>query len=197
MTALNDEFEAFKRCAERAPEGTHHQAKQLGAILDETCDELMRRLRAVGLRANACDAIYRLEVALYEYAKKSNPGSPLFSQADGTEAGAQSPLGEPACLNATPGACAAGSDQDTTFLEGTWSHLFGPGSSETACRIVIGMPSARVVAAKLWQGRYLEPMSKSFVADLEESVIEVNQAHLSPAEFGLEEREDLPSWAQS
>jgi len=197
MTALNDEFEAFNRCVERALEGTHHQAKQLGAILDETCDELMRRLRAVGLRANACDAIYRLEVALYAYAKKSNPGSPLFSQAEGSGVGAQPRLGGPACLNAIPDARAASSDQDTTFLEGTWSHLFGPGGSETAYRIVIGMPSTRVVAAKLWQGRYLERMSKSFLADLQESVIEVNQAHLSPAEFGLEEREDLPSWAQS
>lgn len=118
MTALNDEFEDFKRYADRAPEGTHHQAKQLGAILDETCDELMRRLRAVGLRANACDAIYRLEVALYQYAKKSNPGSPLFPQAEGNAVGAQPHSGEPACVRGSSVAFAAGTDQDTTFQIG-------------------------------------------------------------------------------
>lgn len=73
----------FKDCAESAPEGCYDQAKQIHDLIGDACDELMRGLRAIGLKADACDAAFDLEAAIYAYVRKSNPDNPVFPVAEG------------------------------------------------------------------------------------------------------------------
>lgn len=73
----------FKRCAEDAPEGTYEEAKRLNAIIGDAVDRLMRDLRAMGLKADACDRAFELEAAMYAYAKKSNPDATVFPVSEG------------------------------------------------------------------------------------------------------------------
>jgi len=77
------EFRDFKSCVQDAPEGAYEHAKQLDATIGEACDQLMRDLRALGLRADNCDLIYHVEATIYDYVKKSNPDSTLFIVAEG------------------------------------------------------------------------------------------------------------------
>lgn len=73
----------FKRCVEESPEGTYDDAKRLNEVIGETCDNLMREVRDLGLKADACDLIFALEAAIYDYVKRSNPESTLFPVAEG------------------------------------------------------------------------------------------------------------------
>lgn len=65
----------FKRCAEEAPEGAYEEAKALNDLITETCDSFMREVRALGLRASACDPAFQLEAGLLRFVKVSNPES--------------------------------------------------------------------------------------------------------------------------
>ena len=49
----------------------------------DTADTLMKDVRGLGLKANNCDLIYAVEVAIYDYVKQSNPESNLFALAEG------------------------------------------------------------------------------------------------------------------
>lgn len=73
----------FKRCAEEAPEGTYEEAKRLNAVIGSAVDQLMRDLRAMGLKGDACDRAFELEAALYAYAKQSNPDATVFPMSEG------------------------------------------------------------------------------------------------------------------
>lgn len=79
----NTALENFKRCADDAPEGMHAQAKALDAVIGEACINLMKDVRALGLKANNCDLIYEVEAAMYDYVKRSNPDATLFPLAEG------------------------------------------------------------------------------------------------------------------
>jgi len=76
-------LENFKRCADEAPEGCYEQAKALNAVIGEACDNLMRELRALGLKASAADLAFDLEAAIYNYARGSNPNATVFPTAEG------------------------------------------------------------------------------------------------------------------
>lgn len=84
-------LEHFRRCADAAPAGTYEHAKELAALLGETCDTFMRELRAIGLKANNCDRIHELEAELYAYVKDSNPDAPIFPTAEGFGASMDGP----------------------------------------------------------------------------------------------------------
>jgi len=73
----------FKRCVEEAPEGTYEEAKRLNAVIGGAVDQLMRDLRALGLKADTCDRAFELEAAMYAYAKQSNPDATVFPVSEG------------------------------------------------------------------------------------------------------------------
>lgn len=76
-------YQNFRRCAEEAPEGAYEAAKRLHTLIGDTATNLMHEVRETGFKADACDLIFAVEVALYEYVKRSNPDSPLFPTAEG------------------------------------------------------------------------------------------------------------------
>ena len=73
----------FKACVEDAPEGTYVEAKNLNEVIGDTCDQLIRNLRVIGLKANNCDLIYNLEATIYDYVKRSNPDHAMFAVSEG------------------------------------------------------------------------------------------------------------------
>lgn len=85
------------------------------------------------------------------------------------------------------------------FAVGNWGHLFGSGSCETRCRIVIDLENSKVVAAQEWTGLKFVEIIGDRLKDLAESVIEVNQAHLHTDLWAhdLELHDELPAWADS
>ena len=76
-------FENFCQCADNAPVGTYLDAKELRSKIGDTADALMKDVRGLGLKANNCDLIYAVGVAIYDYVKQSNPDSNLFALAEG------------------------------------------------------------------------------------------------------------------
>lgn len=76
-------FYNFRNCVSDAPEGTYDHAKQLAAILGDAMDGLMRDLRAAGFRVDGCDKAFRLEAAMYDYVKSSNPDATVFPVSEG------------------------------------------------------------------------------------------------------------------
>lgn len=53
------------------------------STIGDTADTLLRDIRGLGLKANNCDLIYSVEIAIYDYVKHSNPDSNLFTLAEG------------------------------------------------------------------------------------------------------------------
>ena len=86
-------------------------------------------------------------------------------------------------------------DRPAKFAAGEWNHLFGVGSKETRCRIVIDLEQFKLVAAQEWTGLKFEDIHGERLVDLGDSVIATNEAHTNPDEFGLETTFELPEWA--
>lgn len=84
----------FKRCADEAPKGTYEQAKSLNNTIGDAVDQLMRDIRAHGLKADNCDRAFALEAAIYEYVKQSNPDASLFAVAEGFGSAVDGPAGD-------------------------------------------------------------------------------------------------------
>jgi hypothetical protein len=83
LPAIKQALEDFKRCAEDAPEGCYEDAKRLNDLIGGSVDALMRDIRAMGLKADACDRAFQLEAMIYAYVKESNPDSTIFPTAEG------------------------------------------------------------------------------------------------------------------
>ena len=84
-----------------------------------------------------------------------------------------------------------------TFATGEWTHLFGPGRTETRCRILIDVEDGKLVAAQEWTGHKFEDMSRIRFDDLAESVIQVNEAHETLGDWAFELTSQIPMWASS
>lgn len=82
------------------------------------------------------------------------------------------------------------------FAFGKWMHLFGPGSKETQCRIVIDLEQSKLISAQEWTGLKFEDVLSERLQDLSESVIGANDAHDDPSDWGLEVGDKLPDWAE-
>lgn len=80
---MSKQLDNFKRCCDEAPEGTYEDAKWLNECIGDTCDNLMNDLRNLGLKADACDLIYKVEATIYDYVKRSNPDNSMFAVAEG------------------------------------------------------------------------------------------------------------------
>lgn len=84
---MNDAMKAalsnFRACAEDAPSGTYTEVKQLAGVIGKACDNLIKDVRAIGLRADTCDLIFVVEAVIYDYVKRSNPDEGLFPAAEG------------------------------------------------------------------------------------------------------------------
>lgn len=81
------------------------------------------------------------------------------------------------------------------FFTGNWNHLFGPGSAETQCRIVLDATSEKLVAAQALRGRKYVLLDRIEFDDLEDSVLNANGAHHNPLEWDLEPCSEMPRWA--
>ena len=83
------------------------------------------------------------------------------------------------------------------YYAGEWHHPFGPGEKPTQCRIVIELSEPKIVAAQEWTENGYVNMRKDRLADLENSVFAVNEAHLSPPEtYDLKAFDEFPQWEQ-
>jgi hypothetical protein len=75
-------LQRFQALAEISKPGAFDEAGALNELLQETTNSFMRELRALGLKADACDHAYRLEAALYAYVRASNPANVMLAQAE-------------------------------------------------------------------------------------------------------------------
>jgi hypothetical protein len=87
-------------------------------------------------------------------------------------------------------------DNQARLFTGNWNHLFGPGRAETQCRIVLDTVSGNLLAAQALHGNKYMPLSRVEIEDLGDSVINANEAHLDPREWGLEPCLEMPDWAK-
>lgn len=87
--------------------------------------------------------------------------------------------------------------QDGTkgYATGRWAHLFGPGSRDTQCRVLISLEKGRLIAAQEWTGQTFVDLYGDRFRDLAESVIDVNEAHLNPLDWELVVTAETPQWA--
>lgn len=91
---LHSDLNDFRRCVDEAPEGSYEEAKAIYAVIGESCDTLMRELRGVGVKADACDLIFEVEAAIYNYVRRSNQDSTIFPTAEGFGASLGGPARE-------------------------------------------------------------------------------------------------------
>ena len=79
---------------------------------------------------------------------------------------------------------------------GEWMHLFGVGSTETRCRIVIDVTKPELIAAQEWTGLKFEDIRGDRLADLAESVIAVNEADTNLEDWNAVLTSELPAWVK-
>ena len=84
----------LQRLARSAFEGCYEEAKAIDAAIGEACDNLMRALRALGLKASAADLAFDREAAIYDYTRRSNPDATVFPTAEGFGSGLNGPVRE-------------------------------------------------------------------------------------------------------
>ena len=95
-----------------------------------------------------------------------------------------------------PVAQEASSPAAQKYAAGDWMHLFSDNTRrETRCRVLIDLEQSKLVKAQEWTGLKFEDILGASLQDLAESVIDANEAHLNPAEHGLESTSELPHWA--
>lgn len=70
---MNTDYDTFENGVSAAPEGTYEQSRQVVALIGRTADRLIHELKIIGLRADNCDLIREVEVAIYRYVVASNP----------------------------------------------------------------------------------------------------------------------------
>lgn len=81
------------------------------------------------------------------------------------------------------------------YATGDWMHIFGVTNQETRCRVVIDLEESKLINAQAWTGLKFEDISCDLANDLEDSLIDANEAHKQPDDFGLETISILPEWA--
>lgn len=92
--AAEQSFHNFERCAEVAPRGAYEQAKEIRQLIGDACDNLIRDLRATGMKADNCDRIRKVELAMYAYVKESNPDDGVFAVSEGFGSAMDGPAAE-------------------------------------------------------------------------------------------------------
>lgn len=83
------------------------------------------------------------------------------------------------------------------LFEGEWNHLFGPGRTETRCRIVVDVTSDTLVAAQAFDGTKWVDLSRAEREDLADSLFNANEISEAPEQSGLSSVGSLPPWASS
>lgn len=81
------------------------------------------------------------------------------------------------------------------FFSGNWTHLFGSGRAETACRIIVDVENDTLVAAQAFDGLRWFELSAGEKVDLAESLFEANEVSKAPEGFDLVALDSLPAWA--
>lgn len=80
---------------------------------------------------------------------------------------------------------------------GNWNHLFGPGRTETQCRIVVDVANDTLVAAQAFDGLKWFDLSSPERVDLAESLFEVNEVSKCPGAWKLSPIREFPHWASA
>ncbi|MGC8213069.1 hypothetical protein ACP2WR_24855 [Ralstonia pseudosolanacearum] len=81
------------------------------------------------------------------------------------------------------------------LFSGNWTHLFGSGRAETACRIVVDVENDKLVAAQAFDGLRWFELSASEKIDLAASLFEANEVSKAPEGLDLVAIDSLPAWA--
>ncbi|NKA72484.1 hypothetical protein GO285_01403 [Ralstonia solanacearum] len=81
------------------------------------------------------------------------------------------------------------------FFSGHWTHLFGSGRAETACRIIVDVENDKLVAAQAFDGLRWFELSASEKVDLAESLFAANEVSKAPEDFDFVAIDSLPTWA--
>ncbi|MDO3615387.1 hypothetical protein Q3O97_05975 [Ralstonia pseudosolanacearum] len=81
------------------------------------------------------------------------------------------------------------------LFSGNWTHLFGSGRAETACRIIVDVVNDVLVAAQAFNGLKWFELSASEKTDLAESLFDANEVSQAPEGFDLVAIDSLPAWA--
>lgn len=86
---------------------------------------------------------------------------------------------------------------DPAFVHGHWTHIFGPGKSDTTLRIVYSQQTETLIAAQFQRlGQWID-LRRDDLLDVEDSLKNANPEALEcPASAGLEVSYHLPDWAQ-
>lgn len=95
-------------------------------------------------------------------------------------------------MNTTPTA-----PSSPRYAYGAWCHIFDKSGHQTDCRILIDLSAGKLLEAYEWTGAQYEEISGGRAEDLENSIIEVNEAHKTPLTFGLETGDEPPDWSAS
>jgi hypothetical protein len=82
------------------------------------------------------------------------------------------------------------------YVHGHWTHIFGPGTSDTTLRIAYDTTEERLLAGQFQKnGRWID-LRKDDLSDVEDSLKNANWGALEcPADAGLEVSRGLPDWA--
>lgn len=83
------------------------------------------------------------------------------------------------------------------YVHGHWSHIFGPGHSETMLRIVVDTNTNTLIAGQYMHNGGWRDLRSEDLLDVQDSLINVNSEALDcPAEFGLVASHHLPDWVR-
>lgn len=83
------------------------------------------------------------------------------------------------------------------YIHGNWTHLFGPGSTDTNLRIVFDTNRNALIAGQFsTNGKWVD-LRRDDLLDVEDSLKNANPESLErPGDAGLEASYHLPEWAQ-
>lgn len=77
---------------------------------------------------------------------------------------------------------------------GNWSHLFGPGKTETQCRILIDVRDCVVICAQAKAELKYVGSTEAERDDLADSIFNANGVDQNPEEWGFEPLTGIPNW---
>lgn len=80
------------------------------------------------------------------------------------------------------------------IFTGEWSHPFGPGRSQTLCRVLIDARDDTLICAQGFTGKEWVDLAKAERDDLADSLFNANDVTANPEDFSLEPVVTIPDW---
>lgn len=85
--------------------------------------------------------------------------------------------------------------QPAAVWAGGWDHLFGAGSRETRCRVMLDVANSELIAAQMYDGSAWLDLDDAQRADLANSLFNANDVAASPEDWGFTPVTDGVAWA--